>query len=214
MPSLLESPLQITTPDPRIRRVNFAPAPVMTLVLGEFTTSSSPSRWAFPWFQGWTQGAAVSSVSEHPVAELRRRSGLTWDQIGEILGVDRRTLHLWQSGRPMRPRHEERLQRVLLVVRKADRGHAEATRQVLLESGIGGLLKDLLTKGEFLAAMARVEALPAAPSMVAPVPLATEARRARRGRPLSEQVPLLETPVEIPPLGPGRPAKLVRVGPR
>jgi len=214
MTALLDSPFQITTPDSRIRRVSFAPTQLVTLGLGEFTSASTPGRWVLPWFQDWTQGAAVAMAGEHPVAELRRRSGLTWDQIGEILGVDRRTLHLWESGRPMRPRHQERLHRVLQVVRKADRGQAAATRQVLLETAGSGMLKDLLAQGDFPAAMARAEALPAPLAQAAPLTLSAEVRRSRRGRPISEQVPLVDTPVEIPILGPGHPAKVVRVGHR
>jgi hypothetical protein len=76
------------------------------------------------------------------------------------------------------------------------------------------MLKDLLAQGNFPAAMARVEALPAPQVQAAPPPLSAEARRSRRGRPIAEQVPLIDTPVEIPVLGTGRPAKVVRVGRR
>jgi len=214
MSTVLESTSRITAPDPRIPQVTFPPDQVMILPLGGMTAAGTPNPWAYSWFQDWTQGAPVSLDTEAPIAELRRRSGLTWDQIGQILGVDRRTLHLWESGRPMRPKHEERLQRVLQVVRKADRGLASATRQVLVEASEGIILKDLLAQGDFQTAWARVEALhPGLPRPV-PGPLSPEAKRARRGRPVAQQVPVLDTPVDLPSLGPGRPAKVVRVGRR
>ena len=41
-------------------------------------------------FEGVSPGAAI--------AELRRVSGLTWDQLARLVGVSRRTLHFWASG--------------------------------------------------------------------------------------------------------------------
>lgn len=66
------------------------------------------------------------------VMELRRISGLTWEQMARLFSVSRRTMHLWASGRPMLPAHEERLVRVLAAVRRVDRGGAAATRLALL----------------------------------------------------------------------------------
>ena len=40
------------------------------------------------------------------VMELRRRSGLTWDQLGQIFGVTRRTMHFWASGQPLATENE------------------------------------------------------------------------------------------------------------
>lgn len=66
------------------------------------------------------------------IAELRRRSGLTWDQLARLFNVSRRALHFWASGKPMTPSNEEHLQRVLSALRKIDRGSASANRSILL----------------------------------------------------------------------------------
>lgn len=99
-----------------------------------------------------TSGAAV--VGEDPagaaVGELRRLSGFTWDQLARIFSVSRRSLHFWASGKPMTPGNEERLQRLLSVVRKIDRGSAAANRAALL--GVredGSLPFDLLAAGDY-----------------------------------------------------------------
>lgn len=66
------------------------------------------------------------------MVEIRKRSGLTWDQMARLFGVSRRTVHFWASGKPMLPAHEERVVRVLAAVRRVDRGSAVATRRALM----------------------------------------------------------------------------------
>lgn len=66
------------------------------------------------------------------IAELRRLSGFTWDQLARLFAVSRRSLHFWASGKAMTPSNEEHLQRLLAVLRKIDRGSASATRTALL----------------------------------------------------------------------------------
>ncbi|WP_419950972.1 helix-turn-helix domain-containing protein [Candidatus Palauibacter sp.] len=68
------------------------------------------------------------------VSELRRISGLTWEQLAELFGVSRRSVHCWASGKPLNAANHERLMRVLDVVRDADRGTAHSTRAALLEA--------------------------------------------------------------------------------
>jgi DNA-binding transcriptional regulator YiaG len=84
------------------------------------------------------------------IGELRRLSGLTWDQTARLFNVSRRALHFWASGKPMTPSNEERLQRLLGVVRNIDRGSASANRAMLL--GVledGSLPLDLLAAGDY-----------------------------------------------------------------
>lgn len=66
------------------------------------------------------------------IAELRRLSGFTWDQLARLFKVSRRSLHFWASGKAMTPSNEEHLQRLLAVVRKIDRGSASINRSALL----------------------------------------------------------------------------------
>lgn len=105
---------------------------------------------------GWTNSGTV--LDEIPVErtfatavlEVRRRSGLTWGQLASLFGVDRRSIHLWASGRPMSADHAERLNRILGVLRRADRGTPSATKAWLHSpTSHGRLPLDLLREGRF-----------------------------------------------------------------
>jgi len=76
--------------------------------------------------------ANETSSANGALSELRRLSGLSWDQLARIMGVSRRALHFWASGKPMARTNEEHLQRVLAAVRSIDRGSAAANRTALL----------------------------------------------------------------------------------
>jgi len=80
-----------------------------------------------------TKAADPPSASD-ALSELRRLSGLSWEQLARVLGVSRRALHFWASGKAMARSNEEHLQRVLAVVRSIDRGTTTATRSALLET--------------------------------------------------------------------------------
>jgi hypothetical protein len=66
------------------------------------------------------------------IAELRRLTGFTWDQLARLFKVSRHSVHFWASGKPMNHSNEEHLQRLLAVVRKIDRGSASTNRTALL----------------------------------------------------------------------------------
>lgn len=98
-----------------------------------------------------TSGApiTVALVPGSAIGELRRLCGLTWDQLARLFNVSRRSLHFWASGKPMAPSNEEHLQRLLITVRKLDRGSASANRALLLGVHGGELPIDLLAAGEY-----------------------------------------------------------------
>jgi hypothetical protein len=99
-----------------------------------------------------TAGAAIhgSPAANAALGELRRLTGLTWDQLARVFKVSRRSLHFWASGKPMAANNEEHLQRVLAVARKIDRGSATATRAALFAAREGGTLPfDLLAAGDY-----------------------------------------------------------------
>lgn len=83
------------------------------------------------------QAASPGLIAEY-VAGLRRRSGLTWGDFARALGVSRRTVHFWASGKRVSPRHLERLNafgNVLLVHESAT---PDITRERLMVSEDGG----------------------------------------------------------------------------
>jgi len=84
------------------------------------------------------------------VLEVRRRSGLTWEQLASLFRVDRRSVHLWASGRPMNAPNAERLNRILAVLRRATGGPPSATRAWLHSPNSRGIIPlDLLREGRF-----------------------------------------------------------------
>lgn len=140
-----------------------------------------------------TAGGMVPSAQSAGAAigELRRLSGLTWDQLARMFNVSRRSLHFWASGKPMTPSNEEHLHRVLAVLRRVDRGAASANRTALL--GVredGSFPFDLLVEGDY----ERVISLlgPGGGRRVSPPKLDKAARSARAPRPPEELVGALQ----------------------
>ncbi|HEY5958499.1 MAG TPA: hypothetical protein VIV60_18180 [Polyangiaceae bacterium] len=139
----------------RLRQLQPVILGCMLAGLGTSTAYTFPSSGTPQWpcrIEQTTAGAPVTPAEPAGAAigELRRLSGLTWDQLARIFGVSRRSLHFWASGKPMAPSNEEHLQRVLAVVRKIDRGSASANRAALLAGRKDGLLPfDLLIAKDY-----------------------------------------------------------------
>lgn len=126
------------------------------------TSSAEPARlWEPPYFHDsestasgldWEQHAETSDIAEttrQAISELRRISGLTWEQLGGLFDVSRRSVHFWASGKPLNTGNERRLMQVLDVVRAADRGDARSTRANLFEMNGGTNAFALLTAERF-----------------------------------------------------------------
>lgn len=144
----------------------------------------------------WTEGAdtmeAYGVVAPPPspgvaIAEIRRVSGLTWEHLATLLGVERRTLHFWASGRPMSQKNEERLWRVRDAIRRLDTGNTPANRAALLAVTDGVSLLQRFAAGDFAAVEGRKPHV----RPVAPQPSA-EVRVARRPPPPAELVDALQ----------------------
>jgi DNA-binding XRE family transcriptional regulator len=62
-----------------------------------------------------TPPPVIARPSEEPAArstsdivrELHAKSGLTWEQLGRLIGVSRRAVHLWAAGGRINARHLE-----------------------------------------------------------------------------------------------------------
>ena len=97
-----------------------------------------------------TSGITLPSTSspeatQKSLSELRRLSGLTWDQLAKLFNVSRRSLHFWASGQPLSRSNEDHLNRLLGTIRYIDRGSASLNRSLLLRpDGNGNPLFDLL----------------------------------------------------------------------
>ena len=104
----------------------------------------------------------AESIAE-AIMEIRRRSGLTWQELAELFDVSRRSVHHWANGKPVSAGHDRTIRRMLAAVRYLDRGSHLDTRAFLLRvdhaTGISTL--DLLQAGRFDDATARVGRFPA-----------------------------------------------------
>jgi hypothetical protein len=140
---------------------SLAPAPDSTVFLlglaedqlGTGTWSASLSRpIGFVLIDSTTASPGPRSDVSQSVAgyvhELRRLSGLTWQELSELFAVSRRTMHLWASGKAMTLEHEKRLHRICAVLRHIDRGESRVNRHALLHVGASQLSPfELLREG-------------------------------------------------------------------
>jgi hypothetical protein len=114
--------------------------------------------------------------------ELRRLSGLTWDQLSVLFDVNRRSLHFWASGKALSPTNEEQLRRLLNTIRAIDRGSAKANRAILFEARENRTPFDLLSAGSYDEVVRLVGRGDGRRAIELP-PLSAEAREARKPLP-------------------------------
>lgn len=99
-----------------------------------------------PGKQRWAPGTAAA------VGEIRSLTGLTWEQVGSMLGVSRRTVHNWHKGARASSKHKERINETLRTVERIWRGTQEQTRAELAavaDPSEGLTRMDLLRAGRF-----------------------------------------------------------------
>ena len=133
-------------------------------------TSSGPIR-----------GVPISKVqtSSEAIHEIRRLSGLTWDELADLFAVSRRSLHHWANGKTLTVRHEQQIRKVLTVLRLHTDGSARNLRAWLVSADSSGLSAlDRLKEGAFDTLMRG--ATPRPINSARPLPLSEEAQKARR----------------------------------
>jgi transcriptional regulator with XRE-family HTH domain len=88
--------------------------------------------------------AAAASTAE-AVLELRRLSGLTWEELAGVFDVSRRSVHHWASGNAMTAEHIQHLYIALHLVRRLTSGSSADVRgKLLAPSATGETGLDLL----------------------------------------------------------------------
>lgn len=155
-------------------------APIPPTTLPSTTANSSGTLLA-------TYATDTGHVCEeaNPIAELRRLSGLTFEQLAELFTVTRRTVHLWMSGQRRLPAKEEQVQRMLATLRRMDRGSAEENRAALLADGARAM--DLLTAGDYELAV-KVMGTGTVARRPTAGPISPEARAARQPPPPADLI--------------------------
>jgi DNA-binding transcriptional regulator YiaG len=114
------------------------------------------------------------------VLEIRRRSGLTWEELGDLFNVSRRSVHHWASGNVVSSGHEQLIRRTLAVLRTLDITESARTRNFLLSSDQQGVAPiDLLKAGQFDEVVSRAGDSVERITLSAPTPLSRAAKAAR-----------------------------------
>lgn len=147
--------------------------------------------------------------SQKAINELRKTSGLTWEQVAKLFNVSRRSIHFWASGQPLSSNNEEKLNRLLGVIRYIDRGSASLNRKLLLSPNSDGELPlDQLRLGEYDKVR---ENLGRGNPLKRPQlkPLSEEERLARKPLPPEVLIDALQDPIHYD-IGRSRPAKTLR----
>lgn len=155
------------------------------------------------------QSANLAEANRDALNELRKLSGLTWEQLAKLFNVSRRSLHFWASGQSLSRFNEENLNRLLGTIRYINRGSASLNRNLLLSPGQNGrLLFDLLIAGEH-EEVKRILGPGNAPKKPQLVPLSQDASMSRMPPPPADLVDALQEPIHRE-VGRSRPARAAR----
>ena len=121
-----------------------------------------------------------AEATAEAIMEIRRRSRLTWEELGDLFDVSRRSVHHWANGKPVSARHDRTIRRMLAALRHLDQGSQTDTRALLLavDRVMGVSTLDLLKDGRFDEAVGRVAGM--RPPEPYRVPLSRAAQDARR----------------------------------
>lgn len=87
-----------------------------------------PAQVAKPVPVGPVQTAAII------VRDLHAKSGLTWEQLGRLLGVSRRAVHLWAAGGRVNSRHLELLAQLRGVIDNLPAENASQRRMLIFQA--------------------------------------------------------------------------------
>ena len=84
------------------------------------------------------------------IAELRRLTGFTWEQLAHLFNVSRQTVHFWASGSKPSAENTAHLKRMLNTIRVIDRGSITENRAAFLATtNNGATLLDQLAAGNY-----------------------------------------------------------------
>ena len=147
-------------------------------------------------------------ATQKSISELRRLSGLTWEQLAKLFNVSRRNLHFWASGQPLSRFNEERLNQLLEAIQYIDRGSANLNCSRLLESSNGNQNFDLLVAGKY-EEFKKIVGCGNAPQKPQLGSLSEDALAARRPQNPADMVDALQEPIHRE-VGRSRPARAAR----
>jgi len=84
----------------------------------------------------WDRGDHTANIETTPawtlITELRLLTGYAWEQIGLLLGVNRRSVQKWMNREKIRPNNLKRIHDCVRLFRFIDRGLAERNARAML----------------------------------------------------------------------------------
>src|SRR5690348_926812 len=57
----------------------------------------------------WQLPGGPSETTREAILEIRRRAGLTWEELADLFDVSRRSVHHWANGKAVTADHEQRI---------------------------------------------------------------------------------------------------------
>ena len=121
------------TPDSRTSAVGSMNRPAVALIATMLAGSATANtgETIVPCFErtaagpiGQFEHVPTESTAE-AVMEIRRRSGLTWEELGDLFDVSRRSIHHWANGKPVTASHDRMIRRMLAAVRHPRSGRPD-----------------------------------------------------------------------------------------
>lgn len=83
------------------------------------------------------------------LAEVRRLTGYSWEQLARLMSCTRQAAHLWMNGEAITDANRDRLARLHATVRYFDRGAVDDNRAVLDMAADGTTVAELLRQERF-----------------------------------------------------------------
>ncbi len=112
----------------------------------------------------------ITSLSS-AIYDIRRLTGLTWEELAELFSVNRRSVHYWANGGALKPQHASHVRLVLDAVRQFDRRGAAFARLTLLTPNVCGTRPlDLLTQRRYSDAIVFFNSTPRPDGQPTPYP--------------------------------------------
>jgi transcriptional regulator with XRE-family HTH domain len=91
--------------------------------------------------------ASVSVSAKESIQEIKRLSGLTWEELGKVFGVSRRSVHNWAMGERLTAENAEKIRQVLANLHRLNRTNSHLTADVLRGTHVDGRpILDILTQ--------------------------------------------------------------------
>ncbi|CAN7722515.1 hypothetical protein [Aminobacter sp. LjRoot7] len=99
---------------------------------------------------------AIKQSVPGQLAEIKRMTGRSWEQLATLLGCTRQALHNWTLGEPVAKINRDRLSRLYATLRYIDQGDAGDNASLLFAAFNGDTIAEMLAQERFAEVKAAV----------------------------------------------------------